>query len=121
MRTALLAFLTITAAGLVATSSAQALAPCPTVPVTSKILTGQGALESIAFDPSGRLLYTEGGRKALMRIDKPGAKPRVLASGIESPGGIAFDTKGHAFVGYGNSLANGGSPAKAGAGIFRVD
>ena len=42
-----------------------------------------------------------------MRVDEPGAEPVVLAGGIESPGGLAFDADGMLLVGGPNTLVNG--------------
>lgn len=106
---------------LATVSSAHAVVPCAITPVASNLVTGQGALESIAFDERGRLLYTDRGRNALMLITKPGAAPKVLAKGIVDPGGIALDGKGHAWIGFGNNIANGTAPATAAAGLMKVD
>lgn len=106
---------------LAAVSPASAVVPCAITPKASDLVTGQGALESIAFDERGRLLYTDRGRNALMLITKPGAAPKVLAVGIVDPGGIALDGKGHAWVGFGNNIANATAPANAAAGLVKVN
>jgi sugar lactone lactonase YvrE len=120
MRPILVAVAAATTA-LVAVPAAQAIVPCPTVVKATSVLSGKGQVESVAFDDSGRLLYTDRGRNALMHLDKPTGKPRVLAANITDPGGIAFDHKGYAYVGTGNNVGNALSPSKGGAGVIRVN
>lgn len=79
-----------------------------------------GTLESAAFDPAGRLLFTGVGKKALYRMDKPGAAPVMVASGLAAPGGIAVANAHEAYVGTGNSV-NGLIPALGKATIMHVD
>lgn len=96
---------------LVATAAAPASAvpDCQTpLPTAVPILTGQGSLESVIVDRRGRLFYTDTTRKALMRLDAPGARPVVVRDGIDGPGGLAFDGDGtHLFVGQGDSVGGG--------------
>jgi sugar lactone lactonase YvrE len=84
---------------------AQAAPDCPgNPPVPRVLLSGQGFMESVIADGKGRLFFTAEGR--VLRLDKPGAQPRVLAS-IPDPGGLAFDSDGSLVVGYGNTAQNG--------------
>lgn len=91
-------------------------------PAPRDLLTGQGAIESLAFDARGRLLFTDRTHNALMVVAHRGGRPRVLASGIVDGGGIAFDGKGRIYVGFGNNIANGqAAPAVGNAGLYVVD
>jgi hypothetical protein len=84
---------------------AYAAPDCPGTPVkTRTLLRDQGILESVIVGAGGRLFFTNQG--SLLRLDRPGAKPRVLAK-VNEPGGLAFDGDGYVLVGYGNSAANG--------------
>lgn len=95
---------------------------CPGSRPARTLLQGQGQIESLAFDSSGRLLLTDRVRKALLVVDRRGERPRVLASGIADPGGIAFDRQGRIYVGFGNNIANGqAAPAKGNAGLYVID
>lgn len=96
------------------------LAPCEGVGAPTALLSGQGALESIAFDQQGRLLYTSLFKGLLLRLDGPQAAPFTVAVDVSSPGGIAVTGPNEAFVGIGNSL-NGAFPSLGKAGIVRVD
>ncbi len=73
-----------------------------------EILTGQGLLESAIVDAQGRLYYTDTDADALMRLDRPGALPKVVAGGIVSGGGLAWLPGGRALlVGQGDGAAAG--------------
>ncbi len=114
------------AAALIAAAPAGAASTLPACPGSRPplraLLTGQGQLESLAFDAAGRLLFTDRTRKALLVLDRRGARPRVLATGIADPGGIALDPKGRIYVGFGNNIANGrAAPAAGRAGLYVVD
>lgn len=101
---------------------AAAVRTCSDAPAPRTILSGQGSLESVIVDRRGRLFYSDTTRKAIMRIDRPGEQPLLLAGGIESPGGLAFDADGALVVGQGNSLANGALGNVVGlARLLRVD
>lgn len=104
--------------GALATESG--LRPCEGVGPASVLLSGQGALESIAFDQQGRLLFTALFKGQLLRQDAPQAAPVTVASGVTNPGGIAVTGPAEAYVGVGNSL-NGLVPALGKAGIVKVD
>lgn len=91
-------------------------------PAPRALLAGQGQIEALAFDASGRLLITNRTRKALMVVSRRGERPRVLASGIVDGGGIAFDARGRIYVGFGNNIVNGqAAPAVGRAGLYVVD
>lgn len=96
------------------------LPPCAGVGVPSVLLSEQGALESIAFDQQGRLLFTKLFKGELSRLDGPQAAPFTVAVGIASPGGIAVAGPREAYVGIGNGLT-GFVPSLGKAGIVRVD
>jgi sugar lactone lactonase YvrE len=89
---------------------ASAAPTCAQAPHKHTILSGQGTLESVIVDPQGRLFFTAtpaGGSGRVERVDRPGAAPRVLASGISSPGGMVFDGAGDLLVGFGDGVATG--------------
>jgi sugar lactone lactonase YvrE len=93
---------------------------CKRYPEARVIVEGTDSLESTIMDRRGRLLYAGTGR--LMRLDSPDAEPRVLAEGIEAPGGMAFGLDGFLYLGYGDSIANGAQgDTNPQAGILRVD
>lgn len=96
------------------------LPPCEGVGAASVIVSGQGALESIALDPQGRILYTQMFKGTLVRLDGPPHTPVTVATGISSPGGIAVTGPQEAYVGVGNGLY-GLTPSLGKAGIVRVD
>lgn len=100
--------------------TASGLSWCEGVSAARTLLSGQGPLESIAFDRQGQLLYTNMLQSALVRLPSPQATPAVVAKGLSSPGGIAVADERHAYVGTGNSL-NGFLPRLGKAGIARVD
>jgi sugar lactone lactonase YvrE len=92
---------------------------------------GLGVLESVIVDQRGRLFFTSQtwaltrkglGLGAVLRIDDPDADPVVVATGIGSPGGLAFDDSGCLIVGFGDNpiagLVGNYSPR---AGILSVD
>ncbi|MGC4061144.1 MAG: SMP-30/gluconolactonase/LRE family protein [Aquabacterium sp.] len=112
------------ALSLLATTCSQAsdsgLPDCPGVGPARVLLEKQGPLESIAFDTSRRLLFTNMTQKALKRLDAPTAAPVTVATGLSSPGGIAVVNAHEAYVGTGNSL-NGLIPGLGLAGIAHVD
>jgi len=93
---------------------------CPGGPVTANtLLSGQGTLESVITDASGRLFFTNG--DSLLRLDARGSQPVTLAAVLE-PGGLAFDGDGKLIVGFGNSVSNGVVGDETGpAGLLRVD
>jgi len=111
------------AAALVAAAPAAAVPDCTGGLLEKRVLiSGKGLMESVIVDDRGRLFYSDGGLKAILRVDRPGAEPRVLTDGIEAPGGMAFDGAGKLLVGYGDSVQNGSTGLlMPRAGIYRVD
>lgn len=103
---------------LAAAPAAHALPDCPDVPEKRTVLSGQGVLESIIADARGRLFYSSGGQ--LLRIDGPGAEPKVLLQGIEGSGGLAWQADGSLVFGFngGNDNAIADGPD---GGLLRVD
>jgi sugar lactone lactonase YvrE len=90
------------------------------MPAMSIVASDQGRLESIASDRRGRLFYTDIDAQRLVRVDRPGEQPKVLAAGMDSILGVIVDDDGSLVVGFGNSnadaLADDGD-----AGLMRVD
>jgi sugar lactone lactonase YvrE len=68
------------------------------------LISGRGTLESAIVDRRGHLFFTDQTAGQLLRVGHPGGKPKVLVSGIESPGGLAFDSTGKLVVGYGDFI-----------------
>jgi len=77
---------------------------------------GLGMLESVIVDDRGRLFFTSqtwaltGERRglgAVLRLDQPDGELVVLATGINSPGGLAFGASGRLIVGYGDGPVSG--------------
>lgn len=95
---------------------------CETQPAARTLVSGLGRLESVIADPAGRLYFTDITAGALFVLSRPGAEPRVLVDGIDSPGGLAFAEDGSLLVGFGNSIPGGtvGNVAPQ-AGLLRVD
>jgi sugar lactone lactonase YvrE len=94
-------------AALAAPATAVALPDCEVVPEKRTVLSGQGQLESIIADAKGRLFYTDlmnGGR--LLRIDAPGAEPKVLVQGINGSGGLAWEPDGSLILGFNGGTQN---------------
>jgi hypothetical protein len=120
MKRLLVAIVATTA--LVLAPAAQALAPpCPTQPEARTLVEGLSGLESIAINPQGHLYFTENPAGRLLSLRKPGAKPKVVADGIEGPGGIVFQRR-HILVGFGDNVAQGSDgAANPEAGLLRVD
>ncbi len=95
-------------------------------PEVRVLRTGLGVLESAIVDPRGRLFFTsqtwDGLVGAVLRLDHPDAELEVLADGIPSPGGLAFDDRGTLIVGFGDSPWGGLVGNIAGlAGLLLVD
>jgi sugar lactone lactonase YvrE len=103
-------------------SPALAVPDCAQLPVQKTLLEGQGVLESVLVDSSGRLLWTDTSKNALMAIDAPGATPRVVAEGIAKPGGLLEDRDGSIVVGSGDGFQEGAIGNVMGqAKLIRVD
>lgn len=116
------AVLAAATACLLASSVAQAAPDCAGAAAPKTILSGQGVLESVVADPRGRLFYTDTGKNAVMRLDKPGGPPVVAADGISKPGGMLIEPDGTLIVGQGDGFQEGAmgnlSPVAA---LVRVD
>lgn len=80
------------------------LADCADAVTPSVAVQDEGLLESLVFDASGRLLYTNATQKALKVVAQRGAAPTVLAGNLSEPGGIALGDQHDAYVGSGNGL-----------------
>jgi hypothetical protein len=99
---------------------AAAAPDCPDGPFESRMLaTGQGTLESAIVHPNGKLYFTNEG--ALLRMDKPGAKP-VVVTEAEEPGGLAIEPDGTIVMGIGNTASNGSVGDQTGpSSLIRID
>lgn len=110
-----------TAFGALIANPASAAPPdCPGVGAARQLTSGRGPLESIAFDPQGRLLFTSITKGALFRLEAPQGEVTTVTSSLKSPGGIAVVNEREAYVGTGNTLT-GLTPWLGAAGIARVD
>ena len=107
-------------AALIAKPASAAPPDCPGVGAARQLTSGRGPLESIAFDPQGRLLFTSITKGALFRLEAPQGEVTTVTSSLKSPGGIAVVNEREAYVGTGNTLT-GLTPWLGAAGIARVD
>ncbi|HEX8204875.1 MAG TPA: hypothetical protein VF587_02325 [Solirubrobacteraceae bacterium] len=106
-------------AAAVCPATAQAAPDCPEKVESRALVQGAGTLESAIIDPRGPLWFTN--ESSLLRLDRPGAEPQVVAE-FEKPGGLAFDAAGNIVAGSGNSLQNGAMGDATGpAELVRVD
>lgn len=80
----------------------------------------QGAIESLAFLPSGKLVFSNNLSGTLKRKDGPALAPVLVAEGLKSPGGIVVNNEREIMIGTGNGLG-GLMPSLGLAGIARVD
>jgi len=113
----------VSVAALALPATADALPDCAGRPEVRVIADGLGALESIGVDARGRIFFTDADAGTLLMIRERGAKPRVIAKGIDGPGGIAFQRhSGRVLVGFGNSYAQAADGTlNPEAGLLRVD
>jgi sugar lactone lactonase YvrE len=104
---------------MAAAAPAYAAPDCSPQPTARVIASDQGVLESIVSDRRGRLFYTDTNASRLLRLDRPGAQPEVLAA-IGGILGVMVDPDGSLVVGFDNgtsdALADNGN-----AGLMRVD
>jgi sugar lactone lactonase YvrE len=105
---------------MAAAPPAQAAPDCSPMPTARVVASGQGVLESIASDQRGRLFYTDTDAARLLRIDRPGAQPQVIAEGIDGILGVMVDRDGSLVVGFGNSNTDAAAD-NGNAGLMRVD
>lgn len=106
--------------------AALAVPLCTEPPPRKLLYKGLGVLEAVIIDDRGRLFCsnqtTRAASGSVLRIDRPGARPVELVSGIHGPGGLAFHADGRLIVGYGDSPAVGVLGNVAGlAGLLLVD
>jgi sugar lactone lactonase YvrE len=101
-------------------AQAHALPDCSPLPEKRTIVSGQGRLESVIADARGRLFYTDLTAARLLRLDGPGAEPKVLLSGINAPGGLAWNVDGRLVLGFNGSQANHAADGQEG-GLLSVD
>lgn len=80
----------------------------------------QGAIESLAFLPSGKLVYSNNLSGELKRKDSPSSSPVLVVEGLKSPGGIVVNSEHEIMIGTGNGLG-GLLPSLGLAGIARVN
>ena len=96
---------------LLGASAALSVPLCDGPPRVRVLRSGLGVLESAIVDPQGRLFFTsqtwDGLSGAVLRMDHPDAEPAVLAGGIRSPGGLAFDDRGMLIAGFGDDGPGG--------------
>ncbi len=71
------------AAALTLAAAAAAASPprCDSAGTPRVLLSGQGTLESVVSDRSGRLVFGDLERNAVLRLAHPGAKPRTIFKG----------------------------------------
>ena len=101
-------------------SSALAVPDCSPLPEKRTILSGQGQLESIIADARGRIFFSDIRGARLLRIDAPGAEPKVLLTGINGTGGLAWGLDGSLVMGFNGGTQNAIADGTEG-GLLRVD
>jgi sugar lactone lactonase YvrE len=85
------------------------------------LVEGRGVLESVGLDRRGRLFFTDSSAGELLMLKRPGAKPKLIADGIESPGGLVFRRDRNLLVGFGNGLQQAADgTANPEAGLLKV-
>jgi hypothetical protein len=94
-------------ASLAFAGGASALDDCATMPEVKTVYSSDHKLESVGVDPKGHVFFTDADAGELLRLRTDGRAPRVLASGIDGPGGIIFGHGKKVFVGFGDSIAQG--------------
>jgi sugar lactone lactonase YvrE len=108
------------AAAAVLPGTAAAAPDCADAPPPRTVVDGFGRLESVIADRQGRLYFVETGSTGrLLRLSAPGAAPEVLVSGIANPRGLAFDSDGVLYLGFGGDGVV--SSVALDAGLLRVD
>ena len=80
----------------------------------------QGAIEALAFLPSGKLVYSNNLSGTVKRKDGPDIAAVQVAEGLKSPGGIVVNSEHDIMIGTGNGLG-GLLPSMGLAGIARVN
>jgi len=92
-------------------ASAHALPDCTVnTPEKRVLLSGQGTLESAIVDGRGHLYFTSSANGgSLIKLNRAGATPRTLISGVAGPGGLAFHRSGDLLLGFGNTILGGGT------------
>ncbi len=117
------------ALGLVALATLGLAAPALAIPDCGRrpevrVLVHQsGKMESVGIDSRGRLFFTNSDAGKLFMLKRPGGKPRLVAQGIDAPGGIIFKRRsGHVLVGFGDSIAQAtDGTLNPEAGLLNVD
>ncbi len=92
------------ALALAAPATAGAVPMCKDAHPTRDIVTGGDLMESIVSDSRGRLVYSEG--ETLMRLDRPGSRPKKVAA-FDKPGGLLAEPDGTLIAGSGDGLQEG--------------
>ena len=98
---------------------ANAAPDCSQLPTVRVLASDQGVLESIASDRRGRLFYSDTNASRLLRLDRPGAQPKVLAT-IGGILGVMVDRDNSLVVGFDNGTADA-LVDNGNAGLMRVD
>ena len=102
-------------------SSATAAPDCSPVPASRVVLQTGDVLEFVYMDARGRVFYSDQSAGAVMRLDRFGAKPRMLTA-VDGPGAILQLPDGALIVGYGDGIGNGATgDQNPMSGLFRVN
>jgi sugar lactone lactonase YvrE len=103
-------------------TAARAEPACSSQAEVRVLVEGRGVLESVGLDRRGRLFFTDSSAGELLMLKRPGARPRLILDGIESPGGLVFRRDRSLLVGFGNGLqqASDGT-ANPEAGLLKVN
>ncbi len=115
-------FATFVGLALVTAPAALAVPACPSQPRARVLYAGPNVLESVAVDRKGRTYFTDADAGNVLRLPKHGGEAKIIAAGIDAPGGIVFKRKGDLLVGFGDSIAQGSDgEASPDAGLVRVN
>ncbi len=112
---------------LLACASLASAAPpkCVGASTPKTLYSDQGSLESVIVGNSGRLYFSSSPTEdptvsRLLRVNRPGAKPRTLLDGPDGPGGLAWGGR-KLLWGVGNTSENGSvGDVTPHAGLYRV-
>lgn len=118
----LIPFATLAGLALAAAPTALAVPACPSQPQARVLYSGPDVLESVAVDRKGHAYFTDSDGGNVLELSKRGGEAKVIATGIDAPGGIIFKRNGDLLVGFGDSIAQAADgEASPDADLIRVN
>ena len=115
-------FATLVGLALVAAPAALAVPACPSQPEARVLYAGPNVLESVAVDRKGHVFFTDSDAGNVLTLPNGGGEAKIVATGIDAPGGIVFKRNGDLLVGFGDSIAQAtDGEASPDAGLVRVN